>query len=279
MSLSKIVEDGPHAAEIWDVSGHGVNMSALCLGEWEKDPRVMYAIPVVFGLDEADAQALYVRQEQKRGAFEYYVWPQRLALTPLRTFVRPCAQVDAELLLRILEGELPTALDVMGGEGFDPAVNTLDMAGWLAMCSDTLTLPPLVEHGTVPQAAHAERRGRLLKQVANILDVSPSTAMNIIKGTIQPDMGQKAKLEAAGVELDAGGRTSSLPADLLVEIEQPYWHARVMDYQRRHPDTTDPWRDAARDAFRLAARRNGTGRDKWKASLERVLDDTDGGRS
>lgn len=280
MMLSEVVEMGPRAGEIWDLSGHGVNLSALCLGEWERDPRVMYAIPVVFGLDEADGQALYAQQAYGHNLHEFYVWPHRLALIPLRTFTRPSMQVDAKLVLRILKGELPTVLDVMGGEQFDTAANTLDMAGWLAMCSDTLNLPPLTEeHDGTRHAEHAGNRGRLLKQVASVLGVSPSTAMNIIKGTVQPSMEQQDRLETAGIRLDAGAQNTALPADLLIEVEQPYWHMRVMDYKRKHPDTSDPWKATAQKAFQLAARRNGTGRDKWKASLEHVLDDTNGEQS
>lgn len=277
MTLSEVVEMGPHAGEVWDVSGHGVNLSALCLGEWEKDPRVVYAIPVVFGLDEADGQALYAQQAYGKDLHEFYVWPQRLALIPLRTFACPSLRLDAKLVLRILKGELPTVLDVMGGEGFDTAANALGMAGWLAMCSDIFNLPPLAgERDGARHADHAGNRGQLLKQVATVLGVSPSTAMNIIKGTVQPNVEQQEKLETAGIRLDTGMQNTSLPADLLVEVEQPYWHMRVMDYKRKHPDTSDPWKATAQKAFQLAARRNGTGRDKWKASLERVLDDTNG---
>lgn len=200
------------------------------------------------------------------------VWPSLPASIPLSVLGALIASIPGPLLRVVKQASIPGAVSRGLRRGYDDpplgsgAARALDE---LFDAIDVLREAPRLQY-TVD--ATPKPLNLPLPTIMAALDVPQARAMAIRLGKDQLSVEEAALLAAAaGIQTDDVLATvSPLPSDLLRELQEPRWRPAIRDRADDGDEDTARTR-LGYEAYRLAARETGTGREVWRQRLETVL--------
>lgn len=244
----------------------------------EEDPRLVWVIPLVNNEYIQDGTALVIDQTPLGVAMT--AWPRSRMRIPVHVLDVPLKSLPISTAQMIIANRENPDMGVVRGQVpqvardkriIDRYVHDMleTFLVWSLACAQ---LPPLHVAGS-SSLRRTPSRGELLRQVVQTLGVDPVEAGQLIEGDAKLTEVQRAALQAAGVSLESAvGRELTLPVDLLVEVEQPAWRQATLYYAQTHGIQIPSARMAlAQDAFELAARPSGHGREAWRGALAQVV--------
>lgn len=281
-AMAEAIEVGPCAGQIWLAKGpweDDESQYALIAGV-EDDPRLVSVVPMSNDETLGSADALLLGDTPL--GVRMVAWPEYRTVIPVRLLLRPMGTLSDDALHAVVDDRPDESASVVRGDnsrdgdsrGDDVAGTRADddfdelMATFIHWHDQCAALPRLQGDGD-GQLRLTPGRGDYLRRLVQVLGLTPEQAGRIIDGEDRLSEEQAMQLRAAGVDTERDWRrTMRLPDDLLIEVEQPVWRAaaQAMD---RHPDR-DARMELAQEAYALAARTNGHGREAWRGALEAV---------
>lgn len=268
--IADLMEQGPAAGQIWLAQGSQVVEPQYALiVQVEEDARIVTVIPMNNDERCQDGETLVVGDNPLGVAM--MAWPRCQTSIPVRVLARPMKALSNAAFQAVRHDEEDALAVVFRGrgpqaEGF--ARDNVDemfaaFIHWHDQCDD---LPKLAGSGA-RQISVTPERSEYLRRLVQVLGLSLGQAGAIIDGKSQLTAEQIGRLQAAGVDTTVDwSRTTTLPDDLLIEVEQPMWRAVAQQCATRYPGK-DARMELAREAFALAARTNGHGREAWRGAL------------
>lgn len=264
---------------LWTARWAGATILLLTLRE-SSNPRTVVAAPVTIEPGLEDQEAVVLDASTNELGLPMTVWLGLTREIPIRTLERPLGEVLAGI-----PGSPGTIADVTDGTehsagarpGHGSYGDTSPSAEKRAELEDLLDqwmgdLEPLSSEAEKPETDH-EKLSFTLTQVMDALNVPQRQAMNIIRGRQELTAEEIQQLAAhVGSTPDAISAVAEpLPSDLLLELEQPRWRYLVRtEAQTGKTDESDARLSVARQAFALAARQHGEGRDVWRQRLRTI---------
>ncbi|KAB7790039.1 hypothetical protein [Bifidobacterium leontopitheci] len=250
------------------------------------DPRLASVIPLSNDLRAETDDSLVIEQGSPLG-IPMVAWPTIPAIIPIRLLSKPLKQFSPATADAIITDDpsKSASSDVVrrgnsqaGSES--PFVENREdtiavLVLWHAMCAKLPELRSEEERGSM-----APDRAAYVRSLVEILGLSFEDAGAVVDGRLAMSREQEQRLTDAGVD-PARFRTRSfhLPKDLLIEIEQPAYQQLAQQYSSTHEG--DARLGLAKDAFMLAARKSGYGRNSWRSMIQQAMKtgaDSDGTR-
>lgn len=235
-----------------------------------------WAYPTTLEPDVADSRTVIVDANASPVTGAISVWPTEAAWIPFAALDATIATVPPVLLRVLRSAQQPEAvLDGASGVRRGDADPPLGSGSALGI-DELLDATEALQHAprlTVQENAHApvDIASMALPTIMQTLQVSQPRAMAIRLGKEQLTADETRALAAAVGVTEATIKASQLPLpkDLDRELHEPRWRGMI---RARSVDGDEA---AARtrlgyEAFQLAARQTGSGRDLWRQRLEAV---------
>ncbi|MBW3080731.1 hypothetical protein [Bifidobacterium saguinibicoloris] len=271
--IERQLAEGVKRGQLW-IADQGDDSLYVLVAEVNDDPRMATVIPLSNDLHSETDDSLVVGNTPLD--IEMVAWPGLQAIIPVRLLYKPLKEFPESAVKAIEHDDLRFAkkTDAIrrghdNEERDSPFVEnrediTAILLKWHAMCFD---LPKLHEEDEDAEASMTPERGTYAKALITVLQLPFDQVDDVLDGVVPLTDEQRASLADAGVQVpDAPKRTFHLPADLLVEVEQPAWRRDADEYAHRMDG--DARVNLAQDAFTLAARPNGYGRAAWRGALQ-----------
>lgn len=243
----------------------------------EEDPRLVWVIPMTNNEYIQNNTSLVIDKTPLGVAMT--AWPTARVRIPANVLSLPLKSLPDPVSSAVISNKENPRLGVLRGNNPTTVYDRRIIARNVRSMLETFLIWSL-ECASLPQLSttdktsvqHTPSRADLLRQTVKVLGVDPVEAGNIIEGSTKPTKAQRDALQAAGISLTAvPKRKTTLPADLLIEVEQPMWRKTVLHYALSKNIQAPAARYAlARDAFELAARPTGYGRQAWRGALGQV---------
>ena len=244
----------------------------------ERDPRLATVIPLSNDL-RAQTEDSLVIEEGSPLEIPTVAWPKIHAIIPVRLLSKPLKQFKPDTVESILS-EDPSLADaddtvVLGFDHEDnesPYVENREdaiatLVKWHARC---FTLPKL--HSEEERESMTPDRAKYARALVQVLGLSFDEVNEVFNGQLALSTIQEQQLSEAGIDAkQLRPRTFNLPKGLLIEIEQPLYRSMANEYATR--TDTDPRVALAKDAFALAARKNGYGASAWRGAIQQAAQD------
>lgn len=267
----------PQTGQLWLASDGDGGMAYLLVtgvgGTAGLDPRVVDVVPMTEETGLGMPGVPSVPAPRSPLCRELVPVPDLRAQIPMRLLDTPLGSLDPADTRSILEGL--DAADGMPSDGEwiedDDARNEYDhladlIDGWRRSCGDLPALPADVSRETDGQP-YDEQAGDLYDQLIDVLGLSVPQANDVYDGKRRLDEREKLALIEAGARPQDLDFAFTLPADLLVEVEGPLWHAKAAAWAKNH--SGDPRLGLARECYALHART--TAEDKaWRDRLAKL---------
>ncbi|PWG60282.1 hypothetical protein [Bifidobacterium catulorum] len=292
---SRLLDEGVGVGQLW-VAETRLDATHVLVVNLREDCRAVEIVPMSLDLALQTGDSVIVAKSRTSLGLRMVAWPKLRAWIPVRLLKKPLGTFDERIMEAICsapetQGRISGLARGKQPESLDSAVTERKrLAETMRHWHDELSrLPELPTSDETPKSGGADGNAidmaggrRMLESLTSIAGLSVSEALDVYRGLRALSESQKNRLAAAGVDIGvlAGDDDDSrLPADLLVEVEQPLWReaADVID-QRHHDDSPnvsgavkDPRMELARAAFGLAARRSGSGRERWRRQLRVVV--------
>ncbi|KAB7790487.1 hypothetical protein F7D09_0983 [Bifidobacterium leontopitheci] len=266
----QVFEEGVRPNQLW-VARHEGYAAYVAIVSVGADERTVVAMPMDGDLDVQTRDSLIMLHDTPLG-LPMVAWPALTTEIPVRLLAKPAGEF-AESDMRIFVSGHPDGIRVQQGASprfsMDEAIYDEMVAHirrWHDMCAE---LPQLE-----PQKASAGvslDRVAAMKELMRKMGMSLEDAAAVVDRTTPATDKQRRTLAGIGISLDdIPARTSTLPKDLLIEVEQPRWRAEADQYAARMEG--DARLNLAQSAFALAARRTGHGRESWRGALMQAAD-------
>lgn len=270
--IERQLAEGVKRGQLW-IADQGDDALYVLVTEVNDDPRMATVIPLSNDLHSETDDSLVIGNTPLD--IEMVAWPGLKAIIPVRLLYKPLKELSESAVKAIENDNLRFAKKADAiRRGHDNEENdslfvenrediTAILLKWHAMCFD---LPKLHEEDEEAEVSTTPERGEYAKALITVLGLPFDQVDDVLDGATPLTNEQRAKLADAGVQApNASKRTFRLPADLLVEVEQPVWRHDADEYAQRMDG--DARVNLARDAFMLAARPNGHGREAWRGAL------------
>lgn len=264
---------------LWAARWAGATILLLALRE-PSNPRTVVVAPVTIEPGLEDQESVVLDASTNELGLPMTVWLGLTREIPIRTLERPLGEVLADIPGS--PGTIADMTDVTGqsagtrpghgnyGDTSPSAEKRSEMEDLLDQWMEDLE--PLSSEVEKAGTDH-EKPSFTLTQVMEALDVPQRQATNIIRGR-QELLAEEIQQLAAhvGSTPDAISAVAEpLPSDLLLELEQPRWrHLVRTEAQSGKTDEADARHNVARQAFALAARQHGEGRNVWRQRLRTI---------
>jgi len=247
------------------------------------------AVVVIVGVDDTTAQsqvlpatlepgvednaAIVVEAEASPLYGPITIWPQAATTIPFAVLDVTIASIPPRLLEIITDATaaVRAAAGLRRGHSDPPLGSGAAMAiDELFDALDVLQLAPGLQPSAVAKPAAGLQIP--LSAIMNALQVPQPRAMAIRMGKepLTPEEADQLALAASVPLGDVLANIASLPDDLQRELQEPRWRK----YIRRRATDGDEERARSRlgyEAYQLAARETGQGRERWRQRLEAVL--------
>lgn len=270
--IERQLTEGVKRGQLWSAATDGDMLYVLVTGV-DEDPRMATVIPLSNGLRAETDDSLVIGNTPLD--IEMVTWPDLKAIIPVRLLYKPLKELSESAVKAIESNNLRFAKksDAIrrghdSGKSDSPFVKNRDdiidiLITWHAMCFD---LPKLGEDDPEMEATVNPDRGKYAEALITVLGLPFDAVDDVLDGKTQLTEEQQKQLNDAGFQVpDAPKRTFHLPEDLLVEVEQPIWRREADEYAQQTDE--DPRLQLATEAFKLAARPDGHGREAWRGTL------------
>lgn len=270
--IERQLAEGVKRGQLWSAGTDDESLYVLVM-EVNEDPRMATIIPLSNDLRAETDDSLVIGNTPLD--IEMVTWPGLKALIPVRLLYKPLKELSETAVKSIESDDLRFAKKADAiRQGHDNEENdslfvenrediTAILLKWHAMCFD---LPKLGEDDPKAEATVNHDRGEYAEALITVLGLPFDALDDVLDGKTQLTEEQQKQLSDAGFQVpDAPKRTFHLPEDLLVEVEQPIWRREADDYAQQTDE--DPRLQLATEAFTLAARPDGHGREAWRGTL------------
>ena len=236
------------------------------------DRRCAAVVPLSLSPGDVTEQSLVVKDTPLKTTM--IAWPEMGTVIPVRLLSRPLDEFTFAVARCIALNKSDDRVGVIRAHDQEEDIPYVRshyralrhrLAQWHALCNK---LPKL--HDDDERESITPNRAEYARALVQVLGLTFHDAEDIIEKKATLTDAQLQQLAAAGVHQDdSRPRTFHLPKDLLVEVEQPlYWEA-AENLSSTYSD--DPRYHLAKDAFTLAARKSGEGRESWRGVLSNVI--------
>lgn len=275
MLRSSAPTDSVQAGQLRQADWHDAS-AMLIIDQVDDANALVRAYPATLEPDVADSRAVIVDADASPLTGAISVWPSEAAWIPFAALDATIATVPPALLRVLRTAQQPEAvLDSASGVRRGPADPPLGSGSALGI-DELLDATEILQHAprlSVQEDARppADIAAIALPTIMQALQVSQPRAMAIRLGKDQLTAAETRALAAAVGVTETAIEASQLPlpADLNRELHEPRWRPMVRER------SVDGDEAAARtrlgyEAFQLAARQTGSGRELWRQRLEAV---------
>lgn len=255
------------AGQLWLAKGHGASQYVL-VDAVESDARKIAVIPMSNDVDDATEDSLTA--EATPLGMPMVAWPSLRAVIPVRLLFKPLDAFDVSTFQFLHSGKTAGRAVTVSPSAFRRYLAMCDrMDLWHSMCDDLPALQPQHEHGS--ETAVDPDAPDYLIALVKTLGITPTQASDVIDGGTELTDSQKSELIKAGLPLPSpqASATTTLPSDLLIEVEQPEYRSMARQFEG---GKDDPREALAKSMFALMARRTGSGRASWRGLLRQERD-------
>lgn len=203
-------------------------------------------------------------------------WPELAVEVPVRILFKPLDELEKAVADALASDRDDKSLGVERATAPEDPMTSAEreivevrrrMEAWHAMCAQ---LPKL--HSDEERSSTTPARALYVRSLVEVLGLSFEDAAAVVDGNLALNPEQEQRLADAGVHAEQfRSRSFHLPKDLLIEIEQPAYRQMAQQYSVGRDG--DPRINLAKDAFVLAARKSGYGRDSWRGLIKKVAQD------
>lgn len=252
--------------QIW-LAKHGNGSQYVLVDKVDqKDARKIAVFPMSSDLSDATEDCLIA--EATPLGMPMVVWPGLRAVIPVRLLFKPLDDLDDRTLQFLRSGNSLGVEAEPSPSAFRRRLLLRDrMDRWQRLCD---ALPQLHQSSTAPRPAFDADAPKRLIALIEVLGLTREDASKIMDGDLPLNDDQRRRLAAAGVSLPDGSADTTLPADLLIEVEQPEYRSMA---KRFDDGNGDPRVALAKSVFSLAAKRTGKDRASWRGLLRQQRDE------
>ncbi|MDO4144208.1 hypothetical protein [Clavibacter michiganensis] len=251
--------------------------AVLVIDRIDDDQALAWAFPATLAPDVADTRTLIVDADASPVSGPLNVWPAEAAWIPFAALDAVVATLSPAVLRAVRGAQQPDAvLDTAAGVRRGRADPPLGSGSALAIddlldATDALQRAPrLTPRQAAPESPDFATIA--LPIIMQTLKVSQPRAMAIRLGKEQLTADEALTLAgAAGVTVQhIQASQLPLPEDLERELQEPRWRP-VVRARSVNGDEAVARTQLGYEAFQLAARESGDGRDRWRQRLEAVI--------
>ncbi|WP_084466023.1 hypothetical protein [Nocardia salmonicida] len=271
------IADSVAVGQVRMADWQGVDAVVVIVGVDDDDAQA-HVNPATLERDVEDSAATVIETEVSPLHGPITVWPQATTMIPFAVLGATIASIPEPLLRVVTMGRSSECTEKGVRRGHtDPALGS-----GAALAIDDLfdaiellhAAPGLHRPGAAESVAPLQIP---LTVIIDVLGVAQPRAMSIRKGKepLTPEEAQRLAL-ATEIPVDTVlASVAPLPDDLHRELQEPRWRPHI---RRRAVDDDE---QSARtrlgyEAYQLAARQTGEGRELWQQRLEAVLADENG---
>ena len=259
------MEQGVRRGQLWLAKDQASRMEYVVVESRDDDPRILTVVPMS---DDPGMAMPGVSSVDAGGSpLEVSLFPMLHLRSdvPARLLCRPLGELDEDVVGAIARGAVARTApmpaesglwmdDPMSLAGYETMKATME--DWHALC-DRLPALPMRDDGASP---FDERGAQLYDMLIDVLGLTVGQANAVYDGRRPLDDRQRRALIAAGARPQDLDFVFELPADLLIEVEQPVWRGKADAFALTHDG--DPRLGLARECYALHARTKGTWRDR-----------------
>lgn len=269
----------PQSGQLWRLAWNGTTALVLVLDD---RPAGVLAAPVGVDAEVAGARTFIIGRTRTSLGVDVVVWPALAREVP--TFVLDvCLGAVEPAIARattaVHRGTAATTSPpgiTMGPEStspFEPAARTeAELSDVLEKLAAAVWAPEATSGGAA--APGDLLPDEALRDLPALLGLNLPVVWEILRGK-RPLTTEQAELLASRYGVSASGLLagSSLPLELVTELNHPRWRPRLQERQALTGMADDELRRvAAYGAFAMAARQTGTSSPAWRDRLQRYFD-------
>ncbi|MEV3934371.1 ImmA/IrrE family metallo-endopeptidase [Glycomyces sp. NPDC049804] len=265
--------------QVW-VGRHQEHSSLLVVLEVNADRRTAVAAPLSIEPGIEAAETLVVAADASPLQLTTVIWFALKQAIPVRVLSRPLGRLAEPIvdLLRQTSFDSGKALQVggvrLGGSDFDVHSSSASVNAELEDIFElwASSLEP-IETPDQPTASPSSTLPVQLAEVIDALGVSQPIAMAIIRRErpLSPDELARLATGTGIPEADLQPCSPALPADLVIELEQPRWRPLVEAVASSEGvDVHTARQNLGQSAYTLAARQRGDSSSLWRHRLRMV---------
>lgn len=238
------------------------------------DPRIVTAVPMDNNTAVRTDDSLII--DHTPLGMPMVAWPKLAADIPMRVLFKPLDEFNAATTAALADDRADDALGISRATAPEDPMLSAErevyevrqrMDAWHRQCAD---LPEL--HSEEERESMTPDRAKYARALVQVLGLSFDEVNEVLNGQLALSTIQEQQLSEAGIDAkQLRPRTFNLPKGLLIEIEQPLYRSMANEYAT-HTDT-DPRVALAKDAFALAARKNGYGASAWRGAIQQAAQD------
>ncbi len=246
---------------------------AVVIDRIDDDAAQAFVFPATLEPGVEDGAAIVIEGEASPLHGPVTVWPGTLASVPFAALGSTIATLPKPLLriLKDAESSDPVAAGIRRGHAGPPlgsgaALAIADLFDAIDVLQNAPRLQPDAVGTTVVQLQVP------LSTIMSALQVPQPRAMAIRMGKEPVTLEEADRLaEAAQVPAEhILGAVAPLPADLQRELQEPRWRPQIRE-RATDGDEDRARTQLGRQAYQLAARETGQGRERWRQRLEAIL--------
>lgn len=264
----KTMAGGVKAGQLW-VANDGGYATYIAVLAVSRDRRTIMGVPMEADVDLQTQDSLVLTGHTPLG-MPMVAWPKLRVEIPVRLLSKPVGEFE-ESLMRSLASNTADGSIFRRGESprFDMDEDAYDelvahLKQWHRKCGQ---LPPL--HQPRNKVGISQERIRAMRQLMRKLHMTEREALGVVNRETPLTDEARNVLEEADIDLSGiPVRSNTLPAELLIEVEQPRWRAEA-DWYETHVKG-DPRFNLAQAAVDLAARVSGDDEQSWRKRLHTV---------
>lgn len=259
------MEQGVRRGQLWLAKDQTSRMEYVIVESCGDDPRILTVMPMSDDPGMAMPGVPSVDAEGSPLEVALFPMPQLRSDVPSRLLCRPLGELGEDVVGAIERGVAARTVPVPEESGLwmdDPMslagyeTTKATMEDWHALC-DRLPALSTQDDDASPFDEHG---ARLYDMLIDVLGLTVGQANDVYDGRRPLDDRQKRMLIGAGARPQDLDFVFELPADLLIEVEQPLWRSEADAFALTHDG--DPRLGLARECYALHARTKGTWRDR-----------------
>lgn len=263
-TLARRMNEGVRPGQLWVAKDEWSRMAYVLVEHVGHDPRVATVTPMSDDPGMAMPRTPVVEAQRSPLGVALAPITALRGEMPVRLLCTPLGDLDDSTMACIARfGPPAEGAQAEDGTWIDDPMSLASYADladlmddWRERCTRLPPMPKTPDY----DSPFDERDAALYDMLIDVLGLTVPQANEVYDGKRALDERERLALIAAGAHPRELDFTFALPADLLVEVEQPLWRDKVEAFARTHEG--DPCLGLARECYTLHARTKGTWRDR-----------------